>query len=137
MPKLELKILADDPLEMIETLKSMLAGWEAGGDIAVVPPEPKEEEMIPEPPKKRGRPPKKKADPEPKAEEPEEKPADPHADWKVAGDLLMAHFAMGATEQEEVTDLIKTYGVDRFIDIPKDKGTELLAKVKSELKAHA
>lgn len=54
----------------------------------------------------------------------------PEKDWLNACNMLMAHWQKGEDEKVAVRNVIESYGVKQFKDIPKEKGTDLLAKAK-------
>lgn len=116
-------------------------------DAEVVPfkqPEPEGEvevEKAPEPKKTRAKAkPEPKPEPEPveEAEEeapggeaaPEETGATPEEDWTTACNMLMDHWQQGEDEKAAVRAVIESYGVKQFREIPKEKGSDLLAKAK-------
>ena len=73
-------------------------------------------------------------DEEEKATEPPaggEEKSDPEADWKAACDLLMNHWTAHPEDKEKVLDVAASFGVKKFSEVPKEKGTELLAKARA------
>lgn len=104
-------------------------------------PEPAPEPAKEKPPAKKAKAAEKPKDPEPAPEPeveaaPEPAPeqveqADPEKDWAVACDMLMKLWTDSPGRKEDILDVVRSFGVQKFSEVPKEKGTELLEKARA------
>lgn len=139
--KIQLTVTGDTVEEIAAELR-MLADKldpQEGQDAPVEEPALKVHHGDPEKKSKKEKKAEKPADPEPEpepekveetADEEEISPADA---WGLAKDMLLAHWNANLdnpTEQQRVLQVAEDLGVEKFLDVPKERGLELLAKAR-------
>lgn len=125
--QIQFTVLGDDLHEIADELESLAAKFR--GQVLA---EKAVEDAKPEPePKKKKSPgrPKKETKPEPEAKEeaPASSPAD---DWQTACNMLMAYWNENPHKKDDLIGLARSFGVQKFVEIPHEEGTTLLEKAK-------